>query len=83
MTFLLPPGIKRLTTAAISADANATGANSATFIITNAKLYVRVVTVSTEVSAKLAKQLSEGFKRPVYWNKYKVIDNKKSTHCSC
>ena len=23
---------------------------------------------------KLVKQLSEGFKRPVYWNKYKVID---------
>ena len=23
----------------------------------------------------MAKQLSEGFKRPVYWNKYKVIDN--------
>ena len=25
---------------------------------------------------KLAKQLSEGLKIPVYWNKYKVIDNK-------
>ena len=26
--------------------------------------------------AKLSKLLGEGFKRPVYWNKYKVIDNK-------
>ena len=25
---------------------------------------------------KLSKLLGEGFKRPVYWNKYKVIDNK-------
>ena len=25
---------------------------------------------------KIRKQLNEGFKRPVYWNKYKVIDNK-------
>ena len=30
----------------------------------------------TEGNAKLAKKLMEGFKRPVYWNKYKVIDNK-------
>ena len=65
-----------LTTAAIGADANATGADSATFKITDAKLYVPVVTLSIEDNAKLAKQLNEGFKRPVYWNKYKVIDNK-------
>ena len=64
------------TTAAIGADANATGADSATFKITDAKLYVPVVTLSTEDNAKLEKQLSERFKRPVYWNKYKVIDNK-------
>ena len=25
---------------------------------------------------KIRKQLNEGFKRPVYWNKYKVMDNK-------
>ena len=41
-----------------------------------AKLYVPVVTLSTENNAKLEKQLSERFKRPVYWNKYKVIGNK-------
>ena len=65
-----------LTTAAIGADANATSADSATFKITDAKHYVSVVILSTEDNAKLAKQLSEGFKRSVYWNKYKVIDNK-------
>ena len=65
-----------LTSAAIGANANATGADSATFKITDAKLYVPVVTLSAEDNVKLVKQLNEGFKRPVYWNKYKVIDNK-------
>ena len=66
-----------LTTAPIGVNADATGAGSATFKITDAELYVPVVTSSTEGSSKLAKQLSEGFKRPVYWNKHKKIDNKK------
>ena len=52
-----------------------TGADNATFKITDGKLYVPVVTLSIEDNAKLAKQLSEGFKRTVYWNKYKVINN--------
>ena len=46
-------------TAAIDADADATGADSATFKITDAKLYVPIVTLSIEDNAKLAKQLSE------------------------
>ena len=58
-----------LTSAAIGANANATGADSATFKITDAKLYVPVVTLSAEDNVKLVKQLNEGFKRPVYWNK--------------
>ena len=65
-----------LTTAAIGKNANATGADSANFKITDAKLYVPIVTLSAEDNAKLSKLLGEGFKRPVYWNKYKVIDNK-------
>ena len=44
--------------------------------MTDSKLYVSVVTLSAEHNARLAKQLDEGFKRSVYWNKYKVIDNK-------
>ena len=54
-----------LTTAQIDAEANATGTDGATFKITDAKLYVPVFS-STESSVKLSKQLSEGFKRPVY-----------------
>ena len=52
-----------------------TVANTATFKITDAKLYVPIVTLSAEDNAKLSKLLSEGFKRSVYWDKYKVIDN--------
>ena len=51
--------------------------NKAIFTIIDAKRYAPVVTLSTEVSVKLSKKLSEGFKRPVYWNKYKVIPNKQ------
>ena len=54
----------------------AVNASNAIFEITDAKLYVPVVTLSAEDNVKLAKQLNEGFKKPVYWNKYKVIDNK-------
>ena len=47
-----------LTSAAIGANANATDADSATFKITDAKLYVPVVTLSTEDNLKLVKQLN-------------------------
>ena len=46
---------------------------TSTFTIADAKLYVRIVTLSTEDNAKLSKLSSEEFKRPVYWNKYKII----------
>ena len=49
---------------------------AATFKITDANLYFPVVTLKTEDNAKLSKLLSEGFKRPIYWNEYKVIPNK-------
>ena len=53
-----------------------TTANSATFKVTDAKLYIPIVTSSSEDNTKLSKLLSEGFKRPTYWNEYKVIPNK-------
>ena len=65
-----------LTTAAIGSNADATGADSATFKITDAKLSVPVVTLSAGDNWWLAKQLDEGFKKSVYWNKCKAIDNK-------
>ena len=46
---------------------------AATFTITDTKLYVPIVTLKTEDNTKLSKLLSEGFKRPIYWNKYKII----------
>ena len=55
-----------LTMAAIGANADATVADSATFKVTDAKLYVPVVTLSTEDNTKLTKQLNEGLQRPVY-----------------
>ena len=64
-----------LTSAAIDADANATGADSATFKITDAKLYVPIVTLLAEDNVKLSKLLAKEFKRSIYWKKYKVIDN--------
>ena len=53
-----------------------TAATTATFRITDAKLSVPIVTLSSEDNAKLSKLLGDGFKRAVYWNKYKLIDNK-------
>ena len=44
-----------------------------TFAITDTKLYVPIVTLKTEDNAKLSKLLNEGFKRSIYWNKYKII----------
>ena len=43
---------------------------AATFIITEANLYVPVVTLSTQDNAKLLPQLKSGFKRTISWNKY-------------
>ena len=65
-----------LTTAEISVNADATGEDGATWEVIDTKLYVPVVTLSAEYNVKLVKQLNEGFNRPVYRNKYKVIDNK-------
>ena len=47
---------------------NSNGAG--TFAITNTKLYVHVVTLSTQENAKLLQQLKSGFKRTINWNKY-------------
>ena len=59
--------------------------NSAKFEITEAKLHVPIVTLSTKDSVNLAKQLNEGIKRSVYWNSYetkpaKVIEKGKNLY---
>ena len=43
---------------------------NATFAITDTKLYVPVVTLSTQDNAKLLQQLTSGFKRVINWNRY-------------
>ena len=47
---------------------NSTGAGK--FAITETKLYVPVVTLSTQDNAKLLQQLKSDFKRRINWNKY-------------
>ena len=44
---------------------------AATFRITDAKLYVPIITLKTEDKTKLSKLLSQGFKRSIYWSKSK------------
>ena len=39
----------------------------------DANLHVSIVTLSTKDNVNLTKQLSDGFKRSVYWNSYQTI----------
>ena len=50
--------------------------DSAKLKITDAKLHVPIVTLSTKDNVNLAKQLSDGFKTSAYWNNYKAIPAK-------
>ena len=46
-------------------------ANQATtVVITDTKLYIPIVTLSTQDNAKLLQQIKSGFNRTIYWNKY-------------
>ena len=49
---------------------NAAAGQVVSFMITNTKLYVPVVTLSTKHNNNLTKQLNDGFKRSIYWNQY-------------
>ena len=44
--------------------------NARRFSITDTKLYVPVITLSTQDNSKLLQQLKSGFKRVINWNKY-------------
>ena len=46
--------------------------NGTIFKITNTKLYVPIVTLSSKDNVKLVKLLEEGFNRPVHWNEYQT-----------
>ena len=47
---------------------NSTGEGK--FAITDTKLYISVVTLSTQDNAKLLQQLKSGYRRTINWNKY-------------
>ena len=49
---------------------NAAAGQVVSFMITNPKLYVPVVILSTKDNNNLATQLNDGFKRTIYWNQY-------------
>ena len=49
---------------------------SAKFEITDAILHVPIVTLPTKDNVNLTKQLSNGFKKSVYWNNYWTIPAK-------
>ena len=64
-----------------SGDCAISFASGATkFKITDTKLYVPVVTLSTQDKAKILQQLRSGFKRTVNWNKHQPkVSTKKQT----
>ena len=55
-----------LTSTCVIANSNGAGA----FAITDTKLYVPEVTLSTQENTKFFQQLKSGFKRVINWNKY-------------
>ena len=54
----------------IISSADAAAGQVVSFMITNTKLHVPVVTLSTKDNNNLTKQLNDGFKRSIYWNQY-------------
>ena len=59
-----------LTRSSTFVNTNSTGERR--FAITDTKLYIPVVTISTQDNAKLLQQLKSGFKGTVNWTKYQV-----------
>ena len=57
---------------------------SATFKITDTKLYVPVVTLSTKDDNNFLEQLKSGYKKTSRWNKYRseMINQTKTNHLS-
>ena len=47
------------------------------FKIKNTKLYVPIVTLSSNDNVKVVNLLEQGFKRPAYWNEYQKNKDKR------
>ena len=54
----------------IISSADAAAGQVVSFMITNTKLYVPVVILSTKDNNNLTKHLNDGFKRTIYWSQY-------------
>ena len=56
-----------------------------TFKITDTKLYVPVVTLSTKDDNNFLEQLKSGFKRTIKWNRYRseMTSQTKTNHLNC
>ena len=50
-----------------------------TFTVTDRKLYVPIVALSSQDDAKLLEKLKSGFKRTTNWNKYESKSNSRAT----
>ena len=53
------------------------------FTMTDSKLYVPVVTLSTQDNAKILQQLKSDFKRAINWNKYQLKVQERSQYLDC
>ena len=62
-----------------------TSPTNATFKTTDTKLYVPVVTLSTENDQRLLEQLRTGFKRTIRWNKCRseMTNQTKNNNLNC
>ena len=60
-----------------SVISNAVANQAITFAITDTKLYVSIVILSTQDNSKLLPQLKAASKRTVNWNKYQLKKKKK------
>ena len=59
---------------------NAAANQVVSFMITDTKLYVPIVTLSTKDNTNLTKQFNKGFKRTIYWNQYVSKPFPKTPH---
>ena len=56
---------------------NAAANDNTTCSINDSKLYIPLVTSSTQDNAKLSQKLKSGFKRTINWNKYQSEQHAK------
>ena len=53
------------------------------FTMTDSKLYVPVVTLSTQDNAKVLQQLKSDFKRAINWSKYQLKVQERNQYLDC